>query len=201
MTLVPWCTSTWLGHRCSFPKCCKCVLDFESFKPWDITIVLCFTGFSFHFCMHLLQEQCQDSIMTRVQKLLYELCSALVDPAYSRFLLRNDIDLQVWFCRKPKKWWRCKSQLGSNGLSRLNLVGFAKEMFRSKYEELKQRSEAAKSKRSTLQTDHYEASTWAVSFVACECIRMCHGKLPVSCQSSGQSKARACALWWSQTTG
>lgn len=30
------------------------------------------------------------------------------------------------------------------------------DMFRSKYEELKQRAEAAKSKRSTLQTDHYE---------------------------------------------
>eukprot|EP00490_Sorites_sp_Unknown_P022538 CAMPEP_0114650052 /NCGR_PEP_ID=MMETSP0191-20121206/7432_1 /TAXON_ID=126664 /ORGANISM="Sorites sp." /LENGTH=367 /DNA_ID=CAMNT_0001863829 /DNA_START=174 /DNA_END=1277 /DNA_ORIENTATION=+ len=32
------------------------------------------------------------------------------------------------------------------------------DMFRSKYEELKQRSEAAQSKRSTLQTDHYEDS-------------------------------------------
>ncbi|CAE7822377.1 Sgta [Symbiodinium sp. CCMP2592] len=30
------------------------------------------------------------------------------------------------------------------------------DMFRSKYEELKERAEAAKSKRSTLQTDHYE---------------------------------------------
>ncbi|CAK9070171.1 unnamed protein product [Durusdinium trenchii] len=33
---------------------------------------------------------------------------------------------------------------------------FDLDMFRSKYEELKQRAEAAKSKRSTLQTDHYE---------------------------------------------
>ena len=33
---------------------------------------------------------------------------------------------------------------------------FTEDMFRSKYEELKQRAEEAKSRKSTLQTDHYE---------------------------------------------
>lgn len=37
-------------------------------------------------------------------------------------------------------------------------VCVAEDMFRSKYEELKQRTEAIKSKRSTLQTDQYEES-------------------------------------------
>lgn len=36
------------------------------------------------------------------------------------------------------------------------MIYMSEDMFRSKYEELKQRAEAAKSKRSTLQTDHYE---------------------------------------------
>ena len=38
------------------------------------------------------------------------------------------------------------------------LAVLAQDMFRSKYEELKERAEAAKSKRSTLQTDQYEDS-------------------------------------------
>ena len=69
----------------------------------------------------------------------------------------------------------------------------AKDMFRSKYEELKERAEAAKSKRSTLQTDHYEDS--------CGFSSLEQPKLVEAERVRGCSETESAAFWRAQAHG
>ena len=75
----------------------------------------------------------------------------------------------------------------------------SKDMFRSKYEELKERADAAKSKRSTLQTDHYEDST------KCDlCNKRLVAEMPKDNKlgyARGCPKAKSTTFWRAQTDG
>ena len=108
-----------------------------------------------------------------------------------------------WFNRNTQKQWRYRTQFAPMHCCISALMGaFAEDMFRSKYEELKQRAEEAKSKKSALQTDQYEertlrralANAWYLSHVS-------FNWGVTTCKPPGQSEARTCSVWRSQTNG